>query len=77
MDPTLLGILLVGALFFWPRKRKKTNWENPEQVGKIPKKKKKNRKGHQKQKKDGKITWPQLGPFFVPACPPLTAINGY
>ena len=23
------------------------------------------------------ITWPQLGPFFVPACPPLTAINGY
>ena len=22
------------------------------------------------------ITWPQLGPFFVPACPPLTAING-
>ena len=23
------------------------------------------------------ITWPQLGPFFVPARPPLTAINGY
>ena len=23
------------------------------------------------------FTWPQLGPFFVPACPPLTAINGY
>ena len=22
------------------------------------------------------VTWPQLGPFFVPACPPLTAING-
>ena len=22
------------------------------------------------------FTWPQLGPFFVPACPPLTAING-
>ena len=21
--------------------------------------------------------WPQLGPFFVPACPPSTAINGY
>ena len=29
------------------------------------------------RKKDRKITWPQLGPFFVPACPPLTAINGY
>ena len=23
------------------------------------------------------VTCPQLGPFFVPACPPLTAINGY
>ena len=23
------------------------------------------------------LTWPQLGPFFVPACLPLTAINGY
>ena len=23
------------------------------------------------------FTWPQLGPFLVPACPPLTAINGY
>ena len=23
------------------------------------------------------VTWPQLGPFFVPACPPLTAINGH
>ena len=23
------------------------------------------------------LRWPQLGPFFVPACPPLTAINGY
>ena len=22
------------------------------------------------------IRWPQLGPFFVPACPPLTATNG-
>ena len=25
----------------------------------------------------GFITWPQLEPFFVPACPPLTAIDGY
>ena len=24
-----------------------------------------------------KFTWSQLGPFFVPACPPLTAINGH
>ena len=24
-----------------------------------------------------RFTWPQLGPFFVPACPPLTAINGH
>ena len=23
------------------------------------------------------VTWTQLGPFLVPACPPLTAINGY
>ena len=23
------------------------------------------------------FTWPQLGPFLVPACPPLTAINGH
>ena len=23
------------------------------------------------------VTWPQLGPFFVPACPRLTAMNGY
>ena len=22
------------------------------------------------------VPWPQLGPFLVPACPPLTAING-
>ena len=26
---------------------------------------------------EGYFTWPQLGPFFVPACPPLTAINGH
>ena len=23
------------------------------------------------------VTWPQLGPFLVPAYPPLTVINGY
>ena len=28
-------------------------------------------------REDISFTWPQLGPFFVPAWPPSTAINGH
>ena len=54
---TLSGLFLVGALNR-PRKRKRTNRENPrtipEQIGKIPKKSGKSQKGQKRTKKDKK-----------------------
>ena len=55
---TLSGLFLVGALNR-PRKRKRTNRENPrtipEQIGKIPKKSGKSQKGQKKTKKEGQV----------------------
>ena len=56
---TLAGLFLVGALSR-PRKRKRTNRENPrtipEQIGEIPEKSGKSQKGHKKNtKKEGQV----------------------
>ena len=54
----LSGLFLVGALNR-PRKRKRTNRENPrtipEQIGKIPEKSGKSRKGQKRIKKEGQV----------------------
>ena len=54
---TLSGLFLVGALNR-PRKRKRTNRENPrtipEQIGKTPERTKKDKKGQKRTKKDKK-----------------------
>ena len=55
---TLSGLVFVGALNR-PRKRKRTNRENPrtipEQIGKIPEKSGKSRKGRKRTKKEGQV----------------------
>ena len=55
---TLSGLFLVGALNR-PRKRKRTNRENPrtipEQIGKIPEKSGKSQKGQKRKKKEGHV----------------------
>ena len=55
---TLSGLFLVGALNR-PRKRKRTNRENPrtirEQIGKIPEKSGKSQKGQKRTKKEGQV----------------------
>ena len=55
---TLSGLSLVGALNR-PRKRKRTNRENPwtipEQIGKIPEKSGKSQKGQKRTKKEGQV----------------------
>ena len=52
------GLFLVGALKKWPRKRTRTNRENPqtvrEQIGKITEKSGKSQKGQKRTKKDKK-----------------------
>ena len=57
MSRTLSGLFLVGALNR-PRKRKRTNRENPrtipKQIGKIPEKSGKDKKGQKRTKKDRK-----------------------
>ena len=72
---TLSGLFLVGALKR-PRKRKKTNRENPrtipEQIGKIPETSGKSPKGQKRTKKEGQV---QIGnpppPWNPPVCRPL------
>ena len=58
MSRTLSGLFLVGALNR-PRKRKRTNRENPrtipEQIGKIPEKSGKSQKGQKRTKKEGQV----------------------
>ena len=55
---TLSGLFLVGALNR-PRKRKRTNRENPRtipaQIGKIPEKSGKSQKGQKRTKKEGQV----------------------
>ena len=55
---TLSGLFLVGALNR-PRKRKRTNRENPrtipEQIGKIPEKSGKSQKGQKRTKKEEQV----------------------
>ena len=55
---TLSGLFLVGALNR-PRKRKRTNRENPRtipaQIGKIPEKSGKSEKGQKRTKKEGQV----------------------
>ena len=55
---TLSGLFLVGALNR-PRKRKRTNRKNPrtipEQIGKIPEKSGKSRKGQKRTKTEGQV----------------------
>ena len=55
---TLSGLFLVGALNR-PRKRKRTNRENPrrvpKQIGKIPEKSGKSQKGQKRTKKEGQV----------------------
>ena len=55
---TLSGLFLVGALTR-PRKRKRTNRENPriipEQIGKIPEKSGKSQKGQKRTNKEGQV----------------------
>ena len=55
---TLSGQFLVGALNR-PRKRKRTNRENPrtipEQIGKVPEKSGKSQKGQKRTKKEGQV----------------------
>ena len=55
---TLSGLFLIGALNR-PRKRKRTNRENPrtipEQIGKIPEKSGKSQKGQKRTKKEGQV----------------------
>ena len=55
---TLSGMFLVGALNR-PRKRKRTNRENPRtipaQIGKIPEKSGKSQKGQKRTKKEGQV----------------------
>ena len=55
---TLSGLFLVGALNR-PRKRKRTDRENPwtipEQIGKIPEKSGKSQKGQKRTKKEGQV----------------------
>ena len=58
MSRTLSGLFLVGALHR-PRKRKRTNRENPrtipEQIGKIPEKSGKSQTGQKRTKKEGQV----------------------
>ena len=75
----LSGLFLVGALNR-PRKRKKTNRENPrtipEQIGKIPEKTGKSQKGQKKTKKEGQVQIgkpPRLNP---PRLAALESKNG-
>ena len=55
---TLSGLFLVGALNR-PRKRKRTNRENPrtipEQIGKIPEKSGKSQKGQKRTQREGQV----------------------
>ena len=55
---TLSGLFLAGAVNR-PKKRKRTNRENPrrvpEQIGKIPEKSGKSRKGQKRTKKEGRV----------------------
>ena len=66
---TLSGLFLVGALNR-PRKRKRTNPENPrtipEQVGKIPEKSGKDKKGQKRTKKEGQDQIGKPPPFETP-----------
>ena len=71
---TLSGLFLVGALNR-PRKRKRTNRENPrtiaEQIGKIPEKSGKSQKGHKRTKKEGQVQiCEKLGPLQNRKMPP-------
>ena len=58
MSQTLSGLFLVGAIHR-PRKRKRTNRENPrtipEQIRKISKKSGKSQKGRKRRKKEGQV----------------------
>ena len=77
MSRTLSGLFLVGALNR-PRKRKRTNRENPrtipEQIGKIPEKSGKSQKGQKRTKKEGQV---QIGkpPRLKP--PRLAALDSH
>ena len=66
---TLSGLFLVGALNR-PRKRKRTNRENPrsvpEQIGKIPEKSGKSQKGQKKDKKGRTSPDRETPPFETP-----------
>ena len=58
MSRTLSGLFLIGALNR-PRKRKRTNRENPrtipERIGKIPEKSGKSQQGQKRTKKEGQV----------------------
>ena len=79
MSRTLSGLFPVGALNR-PRKRKRTNQENPrtipEQIGKIPEKSGKSQKGQKRTKKDrkGRTSPDQETPPFEPP-PRLAALE--
>ena len=66
---TLSGLFLVGALNR-PRKRKRTNRENPrtipEQIGKIPEKSGKSQKEQKRTKKEGQVQIGKPPPFETP-----------
>ena len=67
MSRTLYGLFLVGALNR-PRKRKRTNRENPrtipEQIGKIPAKSGKSPKNGKKDKNQEPLDAPFLNGLF-------------
>ena len=77
MSRTLLGLFLVGA-HNKPRKRKRTNQENPrtipEQIGKIPEKSGKSQKGRKRTKRKDKV---QIGkpPRLNPS--PLAPLDSF
>ena len=72
---TLSGLFLVGALN-WPRKRKRTNRENPrtipEQIRKIPEKSGKSQKKRKRTKKEGHV---QIGKTPLLKPPRLAALD--
>ena len=71
VSQTLSGLFLVGAVHR-PRKRKRTNRENPRrvpgQIGKIPEKSGKSQKGRKRTEKEGQVTSPdrENPPFETP-----------
>ena len=77
MSRTLSGLFLIGALSR-PRKRKRTNRENPrtipEQIGKIAENSGKSQKGQKRTKKEGQV---QIGkpPRLKP--PRLAALEAF